>query len=127
MTRDPLGMVDGPNVYTYVESSPASNFDPLGLVTEAQCYKNFDKCKRNACHTLVAYLEGLGLVGVGGSILTGVALAACLITWNPWVCAATAGLGLLDLLFLYDASDFYNRDIAICNSQLKTCLRRAKK
>ncbi len=31
ITRDPLGFVDGPNVYTYVRQNPWSSFDPLGL------------------------------------------------------------------------------------------------
>ncbi|MEM7792809.1 MAG: RHS repeat-associated core domain-containing protein, partial [Verrucomicrobiota bacterium] len=32
-TRDPLGFVDGPNVYTYVVQNPWTKFDPLGLAT----------------------------------------------------------------------------------------------
>jgi RHS repeat-associated protein len=31
LTRDPLGFVDGPNVYTYVNQSPWTKFDPFGL------------------------------------------------------------------------------------------------
>lgn len=31
ITRDPLGFVDGPNVYTYVVQNPWTMFDPLGL------------------------------------------------------------------------------------------------
>lgn len=31
LTRDPLGFVDGPNLYTYVSQNPWSKFDPLGL------------------------------------------------------------------------------------------------
>lgn len=31
LTRDPLGMVDGPNVYAYVVNNPVSMFDALGL------------------------------------------------------------------------------------------------
>jgi RHS repeat-associated protein len=31
ITRDPLGFVDGPNVYTYVRQNPWTFFDPLGL------------------------------------------------------------------------------------------------
>ena len=31
LTRDPLGFVDGPNVYTYVNQNPWTKFDPLGL------------------------------------------------------------------------------------------------
>jgi len=29
--RDPLGMVDGPNIYAYVAGNPANNIDPDGL------------------------------------------------------------------------------------------------
>ena len=31
ISRDPLGFVDGPNVYTYVRQNPWSSFDPTGL------------------------------------------------------------------------------------------------
>lgn len=31
ITRDPLGFVDGPNVYTYVRQNPWTSFDPDGL------------------------------------------------------------------------------------------------
>jgi len=31
LTRDPLGFVDGPNMYAYVRQNPWSRFDPLGL------------------------------------------------------------------------------------------------
>ena len=31
ITRDPLGFVDGPNVYTYVAQNPWTKFDPKGL------------------------------------------------------------------------------------------------
>ena len=33
LTRDPLGMVDGPNEYAYVRQNPWSKFDPEGLFT----------------------------------------------------------------------------------------------
>jgi RHS repeat-associated protein len=33
LTRDPLGMVDGPNVYGYVGGRPGMEVDPLGLLT----------------------------------------------------------------------------------------------
>ena len=32
LTRDPLGMIDGPNVYVYVHSSPSQHRDHLGLL-----------------------------------------------------------------------------------------------
>ena len=34
ITRDPLGFVDGPKVYTYVVQNPWTFFDPLGLKVE---------------------------------------------------------------------------------------------
>jgi RHS repeat-associated protein len=34
LTPDPLGMVDGPNVYSYVRNNPVNRFDPFGLSTE---------------------------------------------------------------------------------------------
>jgi len=37
ISRDPMGMVDGPNVYSYVASNPVRNYDRLGLVTVRGC------------------------------------------------------------------------------------------
>ena len=34
ITRDPLGFVDGPNVYTYVNQNPWTHFDPDGLARD---------------------------------------------------------------------------------------------
>jgi len=34
ITRDPLGFVDGPNLYTYVQQNPWTKFDPEGLSWE---------------------------------------------------------------------------------------------
>ena len=31
LTRDPAGMVDGPNLYAYVRQNPWTKFDPEGL------------------------------------------------------------------------------------------------
>jgi RHS repeat-associated protein len=36
LTRDPLGMVDGPNVYAYVVGNPVGRVDPLGLATREE-------------------------------------------------------------------------------------------
>ncbi|MEM9101708.1 MAG: RHS repeat-associated core domain-containing protein [Pseudomonadota bacterium] len=33
ITSDPLGMVDGPNTYAYVQNNPVNYIDPLGLAT----------------------------------------------------------------------------------------------
>ena len=37
--RDPLGYVDGLNLYTYAQSNPTNYFDPLGT-TSCNCYSN---------------------------------------------------------------------------------------
>ena len=34
LTRDPAGMVDGPNLYSYVRQNPWTHFDPEGLATD---------------------------------------------------------------------------------------------
>ena len=42
-TRDPLGMVDGPNVYSYVNENPVNGSDGLGLFPDCEA-------KRAQCH-----------------------------------------------------------------------------
>ncbi|MCD6288620.1 MAG: RHS repeat-associated core domain-containing protein [Candidatus Hydrogenedentes bacterium] len=44
LTRDPLGMVDGPNVYAYVMGNPVTYYDPLGLTTVDDCNDEYDEC-----------------------------------------------------------------------------------
>ena len=41
ITRDPLGFVDGPNVYAYVNQNPWTKFDPKGLAF-GEPYDDFD-------------------------------------------------------------------------------------
>jgi len=43
-TRDPLGMVDGPNMYAYVKNGPTGGVDPLGLWGDDVhgCYSGYD-------------------------------------------------------------------------------------
>jgi RHS repeat-associated protein len=44
ITRDPLGFVDGPNMYAYVVQNPWSKFDPLGLA-EKQAEEKKEEAK----------------------------------------------------------------------------------
>jgi RHS repeat-associated protein len=47
ISRDPLGMADGPNIYLYVHGNPVNNFDPMGDITDsvtASCRKYPKKC-----------------------------------------------------------------------------------
>ena len=43
MTKDPAGMIDGPNLYAYVNQNPWTKFDPEGLSTE-----EFEQNSKNA-------------------------------------------------------------------------------
>ena len=43
ITRDPLGFVDGPNVYTYVVQNPWTFFDPLGLLFEEDAFVEYQQ------------------------------------------------------------------------------------
>ena len=43
ITRDPLGFVDGPNVYTYVRQNPWTFYDPLGLKIDDQSERVTEK------------------------------------------------------------------------------------
>jgi len=52
LTRDPLGMADGPNVYAYVQGSPINTLDALGLCSKSACrqraFQSYRLCNRNA-------------------------------------------------------------------------------
>ncbi len=41
ITRDPMGFVDGPNMYAYVRQNPWTMFDPLGLWEENEHFKKW--------------------------------------------------------------------------------------
>jgi RHS repeat-associated protein len=49
ISRDPLGFVDGPNVYTYVTQNPWSAFDPEGLLKamDEESQKRLDDLKKD--------------------------------------------------------------------------------
>ncbi len=55
ITRDPLGMVDGPNVYGYAGLNPVGSLDRQGLCSNSLCKKHADymyrDCKEAAAQT----------------------------------------------------------------------------
>ncbi|MBN2312000.1 MAG: RHS repeat-associated core domain-containing protein [Candidatus Hydrogenedentes bacterium] len=52
LTRDPLGMVDGPNLYAYTNGGPIDRYDPLGLDFQI-CYEErwycMEACEETWC------------------------------------------------------------------------------
>lgn len=57
ISQDPSGMIDGPNVYTYVNNNPINSFDPFGLDTYYVNYELFttkpEPTNRSISHSYV--------------------------------------------------------------------------
>ena len=84
--RDPLGYVDGPNMYGYVGGMPVTKKDSLGLITSARCFQTHnDKVRtdRNLRAAEVAYTLVSGL-------FLGVAVGFAVLYATPAVAAALA-------------------------------------
>jgi len=69
--RDPLGFVDGPNVYTYVVQNPWTYFDPLGLYSWKEYKQDFGRGLEVIGETGGNFSSGFNrqpdnIVGVGG-------------------------------------------------------------
>ncbi len=60
ISRDPLGHVDGPNVYCYVRQNPWTLWDPEGLETVAQHTANAERAAKNG-----KYLDMLACTFMG--------------------------------------------------------------
>ena len=60
LSRDPLGFVDGPNLYAYVLNNPINFFDPLGLCKESRWKNAWNKFKETSSGEFGIGL-GLGL------------------------------------------------------------------
>ena len=107
LTRDPLGFVDGPNVYAYVRQNPWTYFDPTGLMSHiipGQYYespefrKGFHKSSKTMVPAagVIAVLPiaaKLGVVGVTKELASeGVDMAAEKATGLPLPATSLTGL-----------------------------------
>ncbi|MBX3180787.1 MAG: RHS repeat-associated core domain-containing protein [Candidatus Hydrogenedentes bacterium] len=89
MTRDPLGMVDGPNVYAYVGGGVVMMVDVLGLsarADEAECY---EKLRREFLSEVEDYLASQAIGYVVGLLLEGGLVFYC--AYATYVAIASAG------------------------------------
>jgi len=110
LTRDPLGMADGPNVYGYAKSSPVLFRDMLGL----DAMEDFLGCETMQCLLTITCCTGLvsGLISEGPALLAACAnCAGCIMlaggppvgvgacAFNPasWTCAAGVAVTLVAL------------------------------
>jgi len=50
LTKDPLGMIDVPNLYAYVVNDPINYIDPMGTQSAGDCPMSYVDCDSNACH-----------------------------------------------------------------------------
>ncbi|MGI6460118.1 MAG: RHS repeat-associated core domain-containing protein [Candidatus Hydrogenedentales bacterium] len=89
LTRDPLGAVDGPNVYVYVVGSLLEYFDALGL-SRARTDPDFEK---DAMKALTHACVGMSVIEVVLGFATGVTLIGC-----AAVCLKSFGLFCLACL-----------------------------
>ena len=91
ISRDPLGFVDGPNVYTYVVQNPWTSFDPEGLfICEARMLgTQSDGGGGEGCGLSDEGAERL----VKGAVVVGVATAATVVAW-PVIAAGATSVGL---------------------------------
>lgn len=73
ITRDPLGFVDGPNLYTYVNQNPWSKFDPEGLFKTPPGWETEVVAGSGVLLRIAAALPKAGPAGVaaGGGALIG--------------------------------------------------------
>ena len=67
LTRDPAGMVDGPNLYAYVRQNPWTHFDPEGLAEELGDYPGQFRVVRGADGSIA--VSGSMIIHTGPGLL----------------------------------------------------------
>jgi RHS repeat-associated protein len=124
LTRDPLGMVDGPNVYAYVRGNPINTSDPLGLTEQED---DCDPCKeeRDAAKGAADDAER-ALVACGAAQgACALCIRRCVVTPTPWcgfVCVGICGGAVATCNWAKRAADKYGEAL----DDLITCLRYPK-
>jgi RHS repeat-associated protein len=73
LNRDPIGEIDGPNLYTTLANSPVSRYDPVGLANSPKPSNNPCSCPCGA--------PGIDQGDAGGVVCCGGKAYACV--WDP--------------------------------------------
>ena len=91
-TEDPLGFIDGPNMYLYCHNNPASLVDPLGLIVTWDDIKDDPEKIMMYCTPICGVPEmqnasGLALTGgmVSGNLIMGEWLQAVWNIFQDWL------------------------------------------
>ena len=87
-TRDPLGMVDGPNVYAYVRGNPVNYTDPLGLWAGTLC-------RATVAASATAICCAVGIKCTAGTVITVGVLAIPCTAIILAACASSVGAGVI--------------------------------
>jgi RHS repeat-associated protein len=87
LQRDPLGYVDGMNLYEYVKSHPTYFNDPKGTNCTEFCIKNLHKQNWN---DLLKCLTNVGVIGAGGATAC---VAGCLGTGPAYILCVKSCIG----------------------------------
>lgn len=120
MSRDPLGMVDGPNVLSYVLGNPIRLVDRLGLTVGYQeCKDVYDDCLAAAEKMFWSEVMDAVMVGVA---VSAVCMTICYVTKNPILCGLCIGLDVLTVASIVgEIRDNLNERRARCKAQFDKC------
>ncbi len=128
ISRDPLGIVEGHNVYTYVGCDPLSHYDPTGLaqeektpderrrISESYCFDQYSACLKSAEALAFGDLEWW----VGPVVLTTVGGAALLYLCRGggWHCRNLLRVfGVLDVGMTLTAIVQIHKDLQLRNKK----------
>ncbi|MFM1918558.1 MAG: hypothetical protein RLZZ303_192 [Candidatus Hydrogenedentota bacterium] len=135
-SRDPLGMVDGPNVYGYVTNQPTRMIDPLGEKSCEKCETSFNDCMQDASDkydervTRANYRAakcGAGILATCAAgcavtaVLTVIGYAACM---TICVTAGTAGCAMQHQKRIFDATKRRNAKHIKCRDSRDECMEK---
>lgn len=111
LARDPAGMIDGPNVYSYVSGNPIVNYDRIGL---NKCNAQLKACVSSAR----TWRDGeIRRINSTWTACQAAVFVACFNTC-AWACFATGGFACVTCAAICKAAQ-----IAFCNLSRSNALK----